>query len=492
MIDLREGQSSIQALVDQLREEGFWCKVRLDSDHRLTAIFFAHPDSVAYLQYNPDVLLLDCTYKTNKHAMPLLDMVGVDSCQRSFCIAFAFLSGESEVDYLWTLHHLKSLYQHELPTVVLTDRCLAAINATATLFPASKALLCLWHVNKAVLQYCQPDFVQKSSQPSGGAEDAWNEFYRFWHSIVDSPTEAVYEERLAKFELKYAKSQPRAVGAEGIHSLIKSYIKTSTFDLFDSWQAMRHAITNQLKELNHMRASQQIRTPLDVSGEMFEAVHGWVSHQALRKVQEQRQLLSAPLKSPCSQSFTSSYGLPCSHTLKKLEDAKQCLLLEHFNPHWNLRRGVDRPQPILEPRRVPKQGPQTTGQPRTSTRREPCGFEIVQSGKKAPSTCSRCHEVGHMRSSRACPLRFQELLTKAAPAKPVPQPDAASVAVPAFTDPPPSVPVTRGASLLGATLDIAGRWASHSDVQALYRLNRIKRMDERGDDGVFGLEQGGG
>ncbi|KJZ68621.1 hypothetical protein HIM_11991 [Hirsutella minnesotensis 3608] len=382
--DLREGQSSIQALVDQLREEGLWCEVRLDSDHRLTAIFFAHPDSVAYLQYNPDVLLLDCTYKTNKHAMPLLDMVGVDSCQRSFCIAFAFLSGESEVDYLWTLHHLKSLYQHELPTVVLTDRCLAAINATATLFPASKALLCLWHVNKAVLQYCQPDFVQKSSQPSGGAEDAWNEFYRFWHSIVDSPTEAVYEERLAKFELKYAKSQPRAVGAEGIHSLIKSYIKTSTFDLFDSWQAMRHAITNQLKELNHMRASQQIRTPLDVSGEMFEAVHGWVSHQALRKVQEQRQLLSAPLKSPCSQSFTSSYGLPCSHTLKKLEDAKQCLLLEHFNPHWNLRRGVDRPQPILEPRRVPKQGPQTTGQPRTSTRREPCGFEIVQSGKKAP------------------------------------------------------------------------------------------------------------
>lgn len=93
--DLREGQSSIQALVDQLHEEGFWCRVRLDPDNRLTAIFFAHPDSVAYLQCNPDVLLLDCTYKTNKHAMPLLDMVGVDSCQRSFCIAFAFLSGES-------------------------------------------------------------------------------------------------------------------------------------------------------------------------------------------------------------------------------------------------------------------------------------------------------------------------------------------------------------------------------------------------------------
>jgi hypothetical protein len=27
-----------------------------------------------------------------------------------------------------------------------------------------------------------------------------------------------------------------------------------------------------------------------------------------------------------------------------------------------------------------------------------------------------------------------------------------------------------------------------TDVQALYHVNRIKRMDERRDDGVFGLE----
>ena len=211
--DLREGQSSIQALVDQMHDEGFWCHVRLDTDNRLTAIFFAHPDSVAYLQCNPDVLLLDCTYKTNKHAMPLLDMVGVDSCQRSFCIAFAFLSGESEDDYSWALEKLKSLYQHELPSVVLTDRCLAAINAAAGRFPSSKALLCLWHVNKAVLQYCQPGFVLKRDQANREAQEkAWDEFYGLWHSIVDSPTETIFDERLAKFELKYSKAYPRAVG----------------------------------------------------------------------------------------------------------------------------------------------------------------------------------------------------------------------------------------------------------------------------------------
>jgi hypothetical protein len=53
--------------------------------------------------------------------MPLLDMVGVDSCQRSFCIAFASLSGESEEDYSWAPEHLRSLYQHELPSVYYLD-----------------------------------------------------------------------------------------------------------------------------------------------------------------------------------------------------------------------------------------------------------------------------------------------------------------------------------------------------------------------------------
>ncbi|RKK51097.1 hypothetical protein BFJ69_g17956 [Fusarium oxysporum] len=207
--DLCEGQSSIQALVDHLNREGFWCRVRLDSNNRLTAIFFAHPDSVAYLQYNPDVLILDCTYKTNKHAMPLLDMVGVDSCQRSFCIAFAFLSGETEEDYSWALQHLKSLYEHDLPSVILTDRWPAAMNASATWFPFSKALLCLWHVNKAVLQHCRPVLIL-----SGGdqPEKTWDEFYASWHSIVASPTEAIFQERLASFERKYAEKYTEAVG----------------------------------------------------------------------------------------------------------------------------------------------------------------------------------------------------------------------------------------------------------------------------------------
>ncbi|KAK9443994.1 hypothetical protein VB005_02520 [Metarhizium brunneum] len=45
---------------------------------------------------------------------------------------------------------------------------------------------------------------------------------------------------------------------------------------------------------------------------------------------------------------------------------------------------------------------------KSSTQREPSMFEHVE-GRSAP-TCSRCHAVGHARSSRICPLRQQEII----------------------------------------------------------------------------------
>ena len=214
-------------------------------------MLFAHPDSLGYLKAYPEVLLLDCTYKTNKYGMPLLDMIGIDACQRSFCIAFAFLSGETEEDYIWALNRLKSLYGQcgtALPSIILTDRCLACINASSTLFPSSTILICIWHANKAVFTRCQPVF---------STSEEWKEFYGFWFLIINSSTIKEYHDRLLHFEQKYHSEYLDQVGyikttwlipfkekivkawvnqathfgntatsrVEGIHALLKTYLK---------------------------------------------------------------------------------------------------------------------------------------------------------------------------------------------------------------------------------------------------------------------------
>lgn len=434
--------------------------MQFDADGRVTAVLFAHPDSLKYLQAYPDVLLLDCTYKTNKYGMPLLDMIGVDACQRSFCIAFAFLSGETDDDYAWALDRLRSLYDHHgdrLPSVVLTDRCLACMNAVESSFPTSFSLLCLWHANKAVLRYCLPAFATReltagSDSVTAKTMEAWEEFYQFWHQLMRSPNETAFNERLSSFEKKYLPDHRNEVGyvrttwldpykvklvkawvdqhyhfgdtatsrVEGIHALLKSHLQKSTLDLFEAWRAMKQALMNQLSELKSNQARQQMRTPIELSGPLYSVVRGWVSHEALRKVEEQRKLIDnkdQPLSPICTKTFKKSHGLPCVHDLMNLQERNGVLLLEHFHSHWHLQRDGE-PQILLEPRRRFESRAEVVSDsriPLQSTRREPSAFEQVQKPTRAPSKCTRCGEVGHTRASRACPSRFEELLRSAEP-----------------------------------------------------------------------------
>jgi histone-lysine N-methyltransferase SETD2 len=58
-----------------------------------------HRTGLAQLRQSPSVLWMDCTYQTNRFNMPLLDIIGVNSVGRSFCVGFAFLPSEREDAY---------------------------------------------------------------------------------------------------------------------------------------------------------------------------------------------------------------------------------------------------------------------------------------------------------------------------------------------------------------------------------------------------------
>lgn len=199
---------------------------------------------------------------------------------------------------------------------------------------------------------------------------------------------------------------------EGIHALIKSHIKKSTIDLFEAWRLIKQAVINQVSELKHTRACQCSRTPLDLSNKVFEAVRGLVSYQALRKVKEQLELLSRPSLAPCYGLFTSSYGLPCAHALKRLLEAQENLSLDHFHPHWHLKRSQQLSQKvILQPLQSAEYAKKVSDKIASSTRRMPSGFELVQGIAKAPKRCSACHQIGHTMTQLCCPLRHSNVIT---------------------------------------------------------------------------------
>lgn len=191
-----EGQSPIAAFVEQLHDKQWWSRVQLNDDSQVIAVIFAHPGSLDLLRLYPEILIMDCTYKTNSFKMPLLDLAGVTADGKTFFIAFAWLTGESEGDFDWALGHVKTLYLPDRqPTTILTDRSIACMNAVKTHFPSSPTLLCIWHANKAVQAHCRGPIIQKL-----GTQEDWKRFNACYHQLIKSPSQHVYSERLHAFE----------------------------------------------------------------------------------------------------------------------------------------------------------------------------------------------------------------------------------------------------------------------------------------------------
>jgi hypothetical protein len=81
-----------------------------------------HPNSVDLFNTFPDVLLMDSMYKTNRYNMPLFEMVGVTSTDKTFNVAL--ISNEKEDNYTWALQECQklSISKKVGPKVVVNDR----------------------------------------------------------------------------------------------------------------------------------------------------------------------------------------------------------------------------------------------------------------------------------------------------------------------------------------------------------------------------------
>lgn len=96
---------------------------------------------------------MDCIYKSNKYPLPLLNVVGTTCLNTTFYAAFGFLLQEWIEDFTWFLRILQTLYRRldlEDPKVIVTNRDSALMAVIREVFPNTKNLLCLWHINKCI------------------------------------------------------------------------------------------------------------------------------------------------------------------------------------------------------------------------------------------------------------------------------------------------------------------------------------------------------
>lgn len=400
--EARHGKSPPEALIDHLegekREGRIFLEWEADQGRggHINYIFIADQRSVDYLNANPDIILLDCTYKTNKFDMPLLHILGVDNMGQSFSVGFCFLDTEKEDSYDKAMRHLVSLFRPGVwPSIIATDCEIALINAIDTHFPArfTNRIICFWHICKNLMVKCKALFE---------TEQRWEEFEVFFKNVIYAKTTEEFMDLVDEFKaefffndgnppllppnptteqherhvkqnleheaVKYALGQwiiphhKQIVHAwidqffhagttttsrlEGSHHRVKSWIGKPVKNLTMVWRAIQLSIDDQLNQIMVKRAQEAQRTPIRLSGPFFFGVINKITHHGLLNLHKQlsivqneaRRVEAGEISNICTGSFVKSYGMPCWHMIKERLSQSQPITSNDFHPHWHINR----------------------------------------------------------------------------------------------------------------------------------------------------------
>ena len=364
------GRTPIQALLDELTLTDYQFDYLCDPENHITHLFFARPSAITLTKAYSTVLLMDCTYKTNKFRMPLLHVVGMTSFNTTFSSCFVFLKSETQEDYEWALTRVARLFEEmPKPQVIATDRELALMNALEVTFPESKNILCRWHIDKNVLANCRSHF---------DTNDEWTLFLGRWTNVMKSHTEEIFEEAWTTLAETY-RQKPVLVTylqdtwiskkqyfvsawtdrylhlgsvvtsrAEGAHAMLKKYLQVSTGDLYAVYHKIDMALEHQHREIEAQASSERIATPHVQNIPFFSPLLTKISLFALKKCYDQYlKVMKAtpedPLH-PCRGSFTQTMGMPCAHKINDRLQRNQTLQLGDFHRHWWIQVQTDQVQ----------------------------------------------------------------------------------------------------------------------------------------------------
>jgi hypothetical protein len=213
---------------------------------------------------------MDCTYKTNRFRMPLLNICAITGGNKLIQFGLAFLSEETEKSYNWALDCLQEVMQRyniSEPLSIVTDRELALMKSIDSHFPQSHHTLCRWHVNMNVLAKTKR-FFPPPVKENGiyKRHPTFQEFLKLWGVLLDSTSLEAYTFNLTKLRtylhgavqyventwlvpwkeklVRYWINNHYHFGVlvtspiEGCHSTLKSYLQRGNGDLNDVFERL--------------------------------------------------------------------------------------------------------------------------------------------------------------------------------------------------------------------------------------------------------------
>lgn len=429
-----DGKTPIEALLLLLQDSSEWTfNYKLDTNGRLTHLFAAYNKAITVFQSHPDLLMADCTYKTNRFSMPLLHFIGVDASNKHFSAAFVIMPDELEPSYLWACQQLNDYIFKPInytPNTFGSDNETALKNAAKEVWRTTPQWLCYWHIQKNV-QTAVKKYLNRVNGPfeaSTEDKELEHDFRHAFDVLNRSHDEAEYERRWAKLRQDYLaypelvrylrehqypqrKEVARAWTSElphygnsttskleGAHKTVKGYLKGTQGDLLTLITSIENALGNWVHEYEGWLARHYNRPKPPADAKKIDCCNNhlnkYITNFAMDLFAKQLAIAQSDKMTPqCSGAFKSIFGIPCCHTIALFIDDNRQFEADDFNTHWLWERDdvestidiaavvaerkANKPL-IFEPASVVRK----RGRPKYDKRRDPSRFEMKTGTKR--------------------------------------------------------------------------------------------------------------
>ncbi|XP_026398981.1 uncharacterized protein LOC113294820 isoform X2 [Papaver somniferum] len=362
-----EGKSAMQQVLGLLSKHHYveWHR-RDEKTDELKDIFWAHPESLQLALGSHSVLIVDCTYKTNRFCSPLLRIVGVTSTGKSFTVAFIFMEAETEDHYVWALTRLKRLFSpNGLPSTFVTDGELKLVNAIGTVFPKAKWLFCSLHVLKKVSESCKQYFE---------SDEEFERFMKEWKNLTQVRTKDEYADAFCDFVLTwtsysgciqylrdnwlrhkehyvpawtkfikhFGNTSINRVGSS--HAILKSQLAANNFSI--CWTTMHKMICDEIVDIKASFEKSLTSVPDEYLLPAFKELRGCVSHKAMEflLLERSRSEDVGFDVGVCGCVLRLSYGLPCAHEIVQYFRNGTEIPLSEIDSQWKLLSTIPVPE----------------------------------------------------------------------------------------------------------------------------------------------------
>ncbi|KAK9691604.1 hypothetical protein RND81_09G207300 [Saponaria officinalis] len=295
--------------------------------------------------------------------MPMVEVVGLIPVGKTFMIGYGFVTKETTEGYTWVLEKVRQMLGGVTPNAIVTDREQGLLEAVSLVFPDSRHLLCVWHIDMAVEKYAlelhKSDWIAKkitskwwhmvrTAATVDEHERRWANFCKKWGGMVGYVTRT-WMIHVQKFDACYTNDVMHfgniaTSRVEYAHSVLKNWLNSATLNLDSIWTLVDAHIAQQHVEIRKLLEDSRSSSMSVEQPRLFSLLQGKVSHMAIRLMSgefDRGTKLGMGLELGCGCAMVGTHGLLCACQLHHLYQQDQPVHLDDIHIFWRTLRYDD-------------------------------------------------------------------------------------------------------------------------------------------------------